>query len=493
MTNDILLTDWKTELAQKIFIESDSEQYTYHAAANYLSGAADCIRRFIGENQEIVPMLLPNSPQFVLILLAMMAAGKIPYPIQPTSKPREFHAKIANLPIQAAICDEISYDLVADAGLKPIRVEELQAEKAAGEEGLYNIISGQSKLICSTSGTTARPKRVVLQLDRVLKNAKAHAQSLGLSAEDRILSCLPFHHVFTLSSHIFSVISLGATFIVGRDSMPQTISWMIKNHNVSYTSFVPAILDAIVRNFDHEMFNLKSLKKISVGSAPVSMKQIKWYKNFFPNQEIYVTYGLSEAGPRVSTLDINHVDEHLWDTVGIPVGDTQVRITNPSKDGVGELQVKTPWQMLEYYGEASIDIWDEGWLKTGDLATLTEEGFIRLRGRKKDLIISGGVNVSPAEIEAVLSEIPWIVEAVVLPVSDRKRGEVPHAFVVQDDRSRTEQEILSLLRSQLDPIKVPKKVHFLDYIPKNATGKVDRFALLESCLNNRLQLVEESA
>lgn len=498
MTNDILLTKWQTELAQKIFIESDSEQYTYREAADYVSDAAHSINRLLGADQEIVPMLLPNSPQFVLILLAIMAAGKIPYPIQPTSKPGEFQAKICDLPIRSAICDELSYSLITDAALKPIRVEALQPVLAAGENASYSRISGQSKLICVTSGTTARPKRIVLQLGRVLDNAKAHAESLGLSADDRILSCLPFHHVFTLASHIFSVISLGATFVVGRDPLPQTISYMIANHRVSYTSFVPAILDAIVRNFERKMFNLSSLKKISVGSAPVSAKQIKQYRNFFIDQEIYVTYGLSEAGPRVSTLNVNQTDESLWDTVGLPIGNTQVRIAHPNQNGIGELQVQAPWQMLEYYNEADAQVWDkdwnsnEKWLNTGDLATLTPEGYIRLQGRKKNLIISGGVNISPAEIEAALTDIPWVVEAAVIAVPDRKRGEVPYAFVHCSNYG-TATEILTILRDRLDLIKVPKRIHFVNYVPRNATGKVDRFALLEIYRSRRVELMEESA
>jgi acyl-CoA synthetase (AMP-forming)/AMP-acid ligase II len=493
MTNGILLTDWKTRLAHKPFVESDSGMYTYAEAADYIAIVARSIRRWVADTQPIVPMLLSNSAEFVLILLGIMAAGKIPFPIQPTCKLQEYRAKTIGLNCQAAICDDSSFDLIVSAGLKPITLNVIQTVTSRRQDGApIDRIDGEAKLMCATSGTTALPKRIVLQLGRMLQNAKAHAKSLGLNSTDRILSCLPFYHVFTLSSHIGSVIGLEATFIAGRDPLPQTISSMVKTHAVSYTSFVPAVLDAIVRNFDYELFNSPSLKRISIGSAPVSVKQIKQYKNFFANQDIYITYGLSEAGPRVSTLAVNQVSEELWDTVGLPLDQTDVRIVDPNEQGVGELQVKAPWQMLGYYGESTTEVWEAEWLKTGDLASLTADGYIRLQGRKKDLIISGGVNISPAEIEAALNSIPWVLEAAVLAVPDRKRGEVPHAFVVHTGDG-TETEILRILRDQLDQIKVPKRVHFVDCIPKNATGKVDRLALLKSYVNRRFQFIEESA
>lgn len=497
MTDGILLTDWKTRLAHKPFVESDACSYTYAEAADYIAIVADSVRRWVPGDQAIVPMLLSNSAEFVLILLGIMAAGKIPFAIQPTCKPREYEAKTIGLNCQAAICDDSSFDLIVNAGLKPITLNVIQTAMTRGNEVQpIDRIAGDAKLMCATSGTTALPKRIVLQLDRMLQNAKAHAKSLGLNSHDRILSCLPFYHVFTLSSHIGSVIGLEATFIAGRDPLPQTISSLIKNHAVSYTSFVPAVLDAIVRNFEYELFHAPSLKRISIGSAPISVKQLKQYKNFFTHQDLYVTYGLSEAGPRVSTLAVNQVDEALWDTVGLPLDQTEVRIADPNEQGIGELQVKSPWQMLGYYGETAtiepIEVWQEEWLKTGDLATLTPEGYIRLQGRKKDLIISGGVNISPAEIEAALYGISWVLEAAVLAVPDRKRGEVPHAFVVHNGAG-TETETLKILRDQLDQIKVPKRVHFVDSIPKNATGKVDRSALLAPYVNRRFQLIEESA
>jgi fatty-acyl-CoA synthase len=493
MTNGIRLIDWRTHLAERIFLESDSGQYTYRLAADYIASAAQCLSFYVPEEQEIVPILLQNSPELVLLLLATMASGKTPYLIQPTCKPGEFRAKLSGLSIQAALCSEASYDLVFDAGLKPITLAKIQPliAKDIGNHFLDQI-PGEAKLMCATSGTTTTPKRVVLQLERMLGNASAHAESLGLSSDDRILSCLPFYHVFTLSAHIFSVISLGATFVIGCDPSPQTVSRMIETYAVTYTSFVPALMDVIIRNYDYELFDSGSLKKISVGSAPASVQQIKRYKNFFVNQTIYITYGLSEAGPRVSTLNVNQTDEALWDTVGLPLENTEVRIANPDEQGIGELQVRSPWQMLGYYGESNAEVWDDGWLKTGDLATLTGDRYIRLRGRRKDLIISGGVNISPAEIETALNKIPWIIEATVLPVPDRKRGEVPHAFVVREGGG-TEQEVLSILRSQLDQIKVPKKVHFVSQIPKNATGKADRFALQKFYLERYFRSVEELA
>lgn len=489
MTTDISLQRWLDTLADKAFLESQASSYTYGQAARFIKRVSLQIDSVIPAQQQVVPMMMGNSTEFVLVLLAIMAAGKTPYPIQPNCKPAEFEAKTWGLDVSTVLADAIGAPIARANGKEVVPMWQLleTASRQSDRGAVCLTIPGTATMLCGTSGTTERPKKVELRLSSMLRNAAAHAESIDIDGSDRILSCLPFYHGFTLLTHIFSVLALEATLIAGTDATPKGIAQMALDFKATYTSFVPAILDAVIRHFEPALFEIPSLKRVSVGSAPVTAKQVAAYRAYFGATKLYVTYGQTEAGPRICTLDVNAVREELWDTVGALLRHTEVRLDQQDSFGVGELQVRADWQMERYHGdpEASAQQFTpDGWLKTGDLAQLVDERFIRLCGRKKDLIISGGVNISPAEIEKVLSTIAWVQESMVIAVPDNKRGEVPHAFVVgleeQGCATTAEREILAVLKSRLGLIKVPKKVHFVQTIPKNAIGKPDRKALLYS-------------
>ena len=173
---------------------------------------------------------------------------------------------------------------------------------------------------------------------------------------------------------------------------------------------------------------------------------------------------------------IDSDDGNKLSTVGQVIGGTRIRIHEPDSNGIGELHVKSTWQTLGYYGDQknTKNIWSEdGWLMTGDLAKITEDDEVMLCGRNSDLIISGGVNISPSEIEYAINSFDYIEESMVLPVKDKKRGEVPCGFVVASD-GIDEKKLINKLRKKLSPIKVPKKIYVVQEISKNKVGKPDR-------------------
>lgn len=492
MDRHISFDRWRL-LGDKMFLESDLSSYTYAEAASFISRAAVFLQRELPSEQDIVPLLLDNSTEFVLTVLAVMAASRTPYPIQPNCKPAEYESKVWGISSSILIADSGSEPLVTRLGVRSIQLSQLieAAQDGTADSDAPGGILGEMKLICGTSGTTERPKKVVLQLSHIIANAKAHADSIGLTTDDKVLSCLPFYHGFTLLTHLFSVLALEAGFIAGRDSSPKAVATLIAKFGATYTSFVPALLDSIMRNFDYQLFDSPTLKRVSVGSAPVSEKQVKNYRRFFANQRLYVTYGQTEAGPRISTLDVNGSSENVWDTVGAPLAHTEVRVANADTNGIGELQVRAAWQMLGYYGEpdaSDVLFTADGWLQTGDLAKLVDDKYIRMCGRKKDLIISGGVNVSPVEIETILNTISWIDESMVIAVPDERRGEVAHAFVVASSEQTCtiigSKQIMDVLKGRLDLIKIPKKIHFVSRLPKNPIGKPDRKALLKKYIES---------
>lgn len=475
MNTSLSLTRWRHVLADKSFLESRNGRYTYGSAADYIARCAGHLQVTLPQEQEVVPILVNNSPEFVLLVLGVMACGKIPYPLQPNCKAFEYRSKIDGLYVPYVIADTSSVAVIEATDSIVLPLGNFAKNSSSLPTPTVDGIPISAQLICSTSGTTERPKKVILEFGRVLRNAEAHAESLGLSAEERILSCLPFYHGFTLLTHIFSTIVLEATFVCGTDSTPKAVAAMVREFDVSYTSFVPALLDTIIRNYDHTFFDHPSLKKVSVGSAPVSVRQISAYREFFRHQALYITYGQTEAGPRITTLSVSDVDPAYWSTVGQALRHTEIRIKNTDENGIGQLQVRAPWQSLGYYGDATAttSLWDESWLATGDLARLVGDGFIKLCGRAKDLIISGGVNISPQEIEAVLNAVPGVLESIVIGVDDRKRGEVPVALIVASVPLDAA-EIMAAVRVKLVEIKIPKRIRFVQNIHKNTVGKPDR-------------------
>lgn len=472
----ICFKKWRTEFLNKPFLIGDDVHYTYGQAADIISRTTLTLKEKLRGHHEVVPLLIDNSAEFVFILLAVMAAGYIPYPLQPQSKPLELEGKLLGLEKALCLTDEVAGSIVGLSSC--LSVKELLNQTLVTNVLSVTGIPGNARLICGTSGTTENQKKVVLQADRMMRNAFAHAQSLDLAREERILSVLPFYHGFTLMTHLFSVLGLNATFVIGKSTYPPSIARLVKEFGVTYTSFVPSLLDVIVNNYSYEMFEGTALRKISVGSAPASFGQLLNYRNYFKDQTLFLTYGQTEAGPRITTLRVNDADEEKLKSVGKLISGTEVRIDCPDDHGIGELQVKADWQMLGYYkdADASSSVRQEEWLKTGDLARVDIGGYVFLCGRKKDLIISGGVNISPMEIESVLNSIPEVKESMVLPVPDKKRGEVPHAFVVPSNGC-SEGMLLEIMRGRLHHLKVPKKITFVNQIQKNHVGKPDRKAM----------------
>lgn len=477
--NGISLRQWYQVLGDKPFLVSDNGTFSYREAAIHISHLANTVDQLVGK-QPVIPMFLTNTSEFVLLVLAIMASGRIPCPLQPSKNLAEINHNIQDLCAYIIITNGCLHGHVFDGANYFVPYKQIKnVDTSIGLLPQYEAIDGSAKLICSTSGTTSSPKRVVLILERLLRNSKAHADSIGLNSEDVILSCLPFYHGMTLLTHIFTSITLQATFVVGQNIYPPTIARLIRDYKVTYTSLVPSIADSIIRNYDKSLFiKNNTLKKLSVGSAPATIRQLKNYGAFFEGIKVFFTYGQTEAGPRISTLTVTGSSDDILSSVGYPILGTQIRIKNPDSNGVGELLVKANWQSIGFYGneKTSAELWENGWLKTGDIAVFSKDGLLRLKGRLKDVIISGGVNISPAEIEMILNNMPEILESIVVSAPDQRYGEVPWAFlVINKPISKT--TLLKRLRTKLDQLKVPKKIHYIDNIPKNAIGKPDRQAL----------------
>jgi fatty-acyl-CoA synthase len=309
-------------------------------------------------------------------------------------------------------------------------------------------------LLIYTSGTTGKPKGALLTHANCFWTNLGYDLATGVSQDDVVLQVLPQFHVGGWNVQALLAWWKGARVVLEREFEPARALWLIEEKRVTTLMGVPATYLFMSQQPEFERADLSSLRRAVVGGAamPDALTET-WSAR---GVEIVEGYGLTEAAPNV-----------LY--AGKPYPFVDVRLSDEQ-----ELQVRGPnvfpgyWRNAQATAEAFTD---DGWLRTGDVAECDDAGFYRIKGRLKDMYISGGENVYPAEIEAVLHEHPQVADAAVVGTADERWGEVGIAFVVGDV---PEEELLEWCRTRLARFKVPKSFRFVDEIPRNGMGKVQK-------------------
>jgi acyl-CoA synthetase (AMP-forming)/AMP-acid ligase II len=339
--------------------------------------------------------------------------------------------------------------------------------------------------IMYTSGTTGLPKGVMHSHDTVLWAILTGISTADFRAGDRYLNSLPMFHVGALQP-VLSVIYSGCTLVILKAFDP-TESWeLIRDEKITITLMVPAMLQFMLLVRDPEVHDASTLRWCMSGAAPVAVTLIEQFDDL--GIEIHQVYGLTETcGPACLISSADAVTRA--GSTGKAFYFTEVRVVR--EDGTdcdpgesGEVLVKGPHIMLGYWNrpEATAETIIDGWLHTGDVATMDDEGFVTIVDRVKDMLISGGENVYPAEIEGVLLSHPKIADAGVIGIPSEKWGESPLAAVVPSDESLTAEEVIEFCRGKLAPFKAVKAVEFIGELPRNPSGKIlkrelrDRYA-----------------
>ena len=337
-----------------------------------------------------------------------------------------------------------------------------------------------------TSGTTALPKGVELTYGNIHSNAVDTILSLDMEPEQVFLNILPPFHVFGLTCNVVIPILLRSTvYAIPRFNPGSVVRW-VKEKRVTVLMAIPSMYAAIlrVRNAPPDAFS--SVKMAVSGGEPLSDSVRKGFEERF-GVHLYEGYGMTESSPVIAC---NRPSENRPGTVGRPVINLECRIVDDEgrdlPDGEsGELWVRGPSVMKGYYNrpeETRQAITEDGWLRTGDFARRDPDGVLSITGRLKEMLIIGGENVAPREIEAVLESHPGVQQAAVIGVPDESRGEAAVAFVTAAEGSHvTEMELRTHARKHLAGYKVPKQVIIRDDLPKSPTGKILKRRLHE-CL-----------
>jgi long-chain acyl-CoA synthetase len=336
-------------------------------------------------------------------------------------------------------------------------------------------------LILYTSGTTGKPKGAMLTHKNLYRNAKDAGDYLKLSHDDRVITALPMFHAFCLTVALNAPLLSGATMLIVPKFSPKEIFRLAKEYSATVFAGVPTMYNFLFQYPDGNPEDLQSFRLCISGGASLPVALLKSFEKKF-NVVVSEGYGLSEASP---VTCFNPLDRpRKPGSIGTSILNVKNKVVNELGEDaavgeVGELIVQGPNVMKGYYKmpEETAAAIKNGWLYTGDLARMDEDGYLYIVDRKKDMIIVDGYNVYPREVEEVLYNHPDIVEAAVLGIPDPNQGEVVISYVVSKNANLTEEQLLEYCMVHLAKYKIPSSIEFIEELPKNTTGKILRRAL----------------
>lgn len=354
--------------------------------------------------------------------------------------------------------------------------DQLNAVDEAAIELATEINLGSPFTMMFTSGTTGTPKAVVHTYGNHWWSAISSVLNLGLDANDKWLLTLPIFHIGGFAILMRSVI-YGMTVYFLEKYDRHHVHLAITEKEVTIASLVTLMLRHLIEELGDKALP-KTCRTILLGGGSVPDRLLSVIKE--KQIPLFQSYGMTETSSQIVSLDASNTHRKLGSS-GKTLFSADLKIEQANKDGIGEIYVKGPMVMAGYYKNklANQQSFSGDWFKTGDLGYLDEDGFLYVVDRRTDLIISGGENIYPSEIENIINKIPGISEVAVVGQTDEKWGQVPVAFIVRDDPGLTAQAINDFLKNELAAYKLPKAIYFLERLPKNASNKILRRKLWE--------------
>lgn len=424
-----------------------------------------------------VGILSSNRPSFIIAVHALSYIGAVAVLLNVRLTKDEIHYQL--------IDSETSYVLTSpdieqfargiDVSIPVRTFSEIDAFTPSPISIRTEISLDDPFTIIYTSGTTGFPKGVIHTYGNHWWSAVGSMLNLGTKDSDKWLATLPFFHVGGLSIFIRSVI-YGIPVYVVEKFTEEAVHEAIMHKGITIASVVTVMLERLVRRLGDECYP-SAFRCMLLGGSAASRTLLEEAKS--KEIPVFQSYGMTETSSQIVTLAPRDALYKIGSS-GKPLFPAQVTIRNQGADGIGEIHVKGPMITGGYYNKEkeTENVFSDGWLATGDLGLIDEEGFLYIVDRRKDLIISGGENVYPSEVEAALLKIDGINEAGVVGVDDAKWGATPAACIVTDDDTLTRDYIVSRLKESLAGFKVPKQYYEIEALPRNASQKVKRNALL---------------
>ena len=436
-------------------------EYTYN---DIYRGVVHVARKLEPLQASRIAILSDNSVMMAIYVLATMVVHKELLLLNVHLKPKEIENQLAQLDVTTVLHSVERREQLPNS-ISTIVFESLErilSDEEADDTFDWTFEDRDIAAIMNTSATTGQFKSVPLRWGQIRAHVQASKEVLGKTEQDNWLMVLPLFHVSGLSILLRSLYNGTAVTILPKYDKAQVLK-LIESENINMMSLVPTILTQLEPSIIHH-----NLRVILLGGEFIPMALIDaCEKKSLP---IYKTYGMTETFSQSVTFSVLDYP-HKRDSVGKPLPGMQVRIDKPDADGVGEIHLTGPMVMTGYIDKEPID----GDLNTDDIGYVDEDGFVYILNRRKDLIISGGENIYPKELEDLVYTLPSVKECAVVPVPDPKWGQVPALFVAfHDGESMTADEIVSFMTKSLAKYKVPKYVKILPALPRNGTGKIVR-------------------
>lgn len=427
---------------------------------------------------DVLAVMLPNRVELLVALFAAWRLGGAATPVNPAFTASEAEHQIADSGATVVVNQGPE---APSAGRATIYVQEMRTS-AIGEPAPAPLQPSDMALLIYTSGSTGRPKGVILDHANAEAMSATMAEHFALTERDHCLLVLPLFHVNAIMVSVLAIFRSGGQLsIVGSFSASRFFE-QIERLRPTYFSAVPTIYALLASQPDHVRPDTSSLRFVVCGAAPVSAELLDLCESRF-GFTMVEGYGLTEGTCASACNPIDGVRK--LGTVGPALPGQRIEIRG--EDGAplpvgmaGEVVISGPTVMRGYLDrpEATAETLVDGWLRTGDVGRLDEDGYLTIVDRVKDMIIRGGENIYPKEIESVLTAVPGVLEAAVVGRPDAVLGESPVAYVsLYPDARLSEDDLLEHCRRHLTRVKVPERIEIVHGLPKNPVGKTDKPAL----------------
>src|SRR3954464_1271309 len=472
--------------ADHLAIKLDDFELNYQILNEASARVAGFLKSKGVEPGDRVGIMLPNVPHFPVVFYGALRAGAVVVPMNVLLKPREggFYLKDPEAKLVFAWHDfaEAAEQGASDAGVEAILVKPGEFEQMLfqqeADHGMADRSGDDTAVILYTSGTTGTPKGAELTHDNLLGNVDTILTSLiEMQTDDVVLGALPFFHVFGLTCGLNSTMKAGGTLTLIPRFDPDHALEIIERDRVTIFQGVPTMYVAMLHSGKADSADVSTLRLCVSGGSAMPGEVLRAFEEKF-GCKILEGYGLSETSPVAS---FNHPDrERKVGSIGTPVAGVEMKVVdeddNEVEQGeVGEIVIKGPNVMKGYWQrpDATAEAMRGGWFHSGDMARTDEDGYFYIDDRKKDLIIRGGYNVYPREVEEVLYEHPKIREAAVVGVPHDEWGEeIGAAVVCHEGEELAPEQVSDYVKERIAAYKYPRLVWFLEDLPKGPTGKI---------------------
>ncbi|GAB3576644.1 long-chain fatty acid--CoA ligase [Amycolatopsis endophytica] len=457
-----------------IAVRHDGTALTYAELSRRVARLAHGLRGAGIRPGDRVAYLGPNHPAYLETLFACGQAGAVFVPLNFRLGVPELDYALADSGATVLIHTPEYAETAAAVSARLRRVP--AGELDATDDEPLDLPVGRDDvcLLMYTSGSTGRPKAAMLTHGNLTWNSINVLVETDLAGDERALVAAPLFHAAALGMICLPTLLKGGTVILHSSFDPGAVLSTVEHERVTLVFGVPTMYQAIAAHPSWETADLSSIRTLLCGGAPVPADTIRRYLD--RGLAFVQGYGMTEAAPGVLFLDRAHAGEKVG-SAGVPSFFTDVRVVGPGGEPVpageeGEIVVSGPNVMTGYWNrpDATADVLRDGWFHSGDVATVDDDGYYHVVDRLKDMIISGGENIYPAEVENELYAHPAVRACAVIGVPDRKWGEVGKAIVVAD--GVTGDELLAYLRTRLASYKIPKSVEFTDHLPATGSGKI---------------------